>query len=111
MSGKSLRHMFTTAALHAQALILKLCMHLCLVCCRHVEKLCMTSCRAAVQRVVSVASSAVVWSGRDQQAKLRLIEGLPQPGGRSKIGPMAAKKLVGLLTAEDPMTAMDSFAV
>ena len=48
---------------------------------------------------------------RDQRAKQRLIEGLPQPGGRSKIGAMAAKKLIGLLTAEDPMTAMDSFAV
>ena len=47
---------------------------------------------------------------RDQRARQRLIEGLPQPGGRSKIGPMAAKKLIGLLTAEDPMTAMDSFA-
>ena len=49
---------------------------------------------------------------RDQRARHRLIEGLPQPGGRSsKIGPMAAKKLIGLLTAEDPMTAMESFAV
>lgn len=48
---------------------------------------------------------------RDQRAKQKLIEGLTQPGGRSKIGPMAAKKLVGLLTAEDPMTAMDSFAI
>lgn len=48
---------------------------------------------------------------RDQRAKQRLIEGLPQPGGRSKIGPMAAKKLIGLLTADDPMVAMDSFAV
>ena len=47
---------------------------------------------------------------RDRRARQRLIEGLPQPGGRSKIGPLAAKKLIGLLTAEDPMTAMESFA-
>lgn len=59
--------------------------------------------------VLCISSPASAF--RDQRAKQRLIEGLPQPGGRSKIGPMAAKKLIGLLTAEDPMAAMDSFAV
>ena len=39
----------------------------------------------------------------------RLIEGLQQPTGR-RVGPMAARKLIGFLTAEDPLTPMEDFA-
>ena len=38
-----------------------------------------------------------------------MIEDLLQPSGR-RVGPMAAKKLLGLLMCEDPSTPMEVFA-
>lgn len=39
----------------------------------------------------------------------KLIENLMQHTSK-RVGPMAARKLIGLLTSEDPLQAMDDFA-
>ena len=46
---------------------------------------------------------------RDRKAKQHMLEDLLQPSGR-RVGPMAAKKLLGLLLAEDPHIPMEDFA-
>ena len=40
----------------------------------------------------------------------RLLEGLVQQHSGRRVGPMAARKLIGLLTSEDPLQNMDDFA-
>lgn len=39
-----------------------------------------------------------------------LIANLTLPQATRRVGPMAAKKLIGLLMCEDPMMPMDDFA-
>jgi len=49
------------------------------------------------------------WSGRDKRDTQKLLENLMQHTAK-RVGPMAARKLIGLLTSEDPLQAMDDFA-
>lgn len=51
----------------------------------------------------------LIWSGRDKRDTQKLIENLMQHTAK-RVGPMAARKLIGLLTSEDPLQAMDDFA-
>ena len=46
---------------------------------------------------------------RDPGGTRSQLENLLHPEGQ-RVGPMAARRLVGLLTAEDPLTPMDAFA-
>lgn len=48
-------------------------------------------------------------SGRDKRDTQKLIENLTQHTAK-RVGPMAARKLIGFLTSEDPLQAMDDFA-
>lgn len=40
----------------------------------------------------------------------RLLEGLVQQHSGKRVGPMAARKLIGLLTSENPLQNMEDFA-
>ena len=51
----------------------------------------------------------LIWSGRDKRDTQKLLENLMQHTAK-RVGPMAARKLIGLLTSEDPLQAMDDFA-
>ncbi|KAL0030353.1 hypothetical protein WJX77_011899 [Trebouxia sp. C0004] len=46
---------------------------------------------------------------KDKRDTQRLLENLMQHKAK-RVGPMAARKLIGLLTSEDPLQAMDDFA-
>ncbi|KAL0048318.1 hypothetical protein WJX82_000739 [Trebouxia sp. C0006] len=46
---------------------------------------------------------------KDKRDTQKLIENLMQHTSK-RVGPMAARKLIGLLTSEDPLQAMDDFA-
>ena len=50
-----------------------------------------------------------LWSGRNKRDTQKLLENLMQHTAK-RVGPMAARKLIGLLTSEDPLQAMDDFA-
>ncbi len=50
-----------------------------------------------------------IWSSRDKRDTQKLLENLMQHTAK-RVGPMAARKLIGLLTSEDPLQAMDDFA-
>ena len=73
------------------------------------QLVCCSYCHVCMDVIINALVLISLMLIRDQRAKQNMIENLPQLGGRNRVGPMAAKKLIGLLTAEDPMTPMDDF--